>query len=210
MQCTLCGGASIVALGPWSDGRKYLKCGICDLVWMHPESRVGKDSERGRYLEHNNSVDDKRYLKYLARLADPVVALIAPGAHGIDFGCGPVEGMRALLEPMGYFVSSYDPFFFPDDRLLKNHYDFVLCSEVVEHFFEPRAELERMGALLKRGGVLGIRSLLLPDDKPFETWWYRIDRTHVTFFSARTVEWIAAHFGWELVKLDDPIWIFRT
>lgn len=208
MQCTLCGSASILALGPWDDGRKYLKCGICELVWLHPTHRPNVESERSRYLEHNNTIDDKFYLAYLARLADPVVAL-TEGRHGLDFGCGPAQGMRALLGPLGYFVSSYDPYFFPDESLLNNHYDFLLCSEVVEHFFHPREEFERFGALVKEGGLIGIRSQLLLDDKSLEKWWYRKDRTHVTFYSPRTVEWVGAHFGWKLVRLEDPIWIFE-
>ncbi|RYZ98476.1 MAG: hypothetical protein EOP11_20650, partial [Proteobacteria bacterium] len=115
MECVLCKTpretsqpATAEALIPWAvarDGKEYFRCATCDLVWMNPTQRPAPNAEKNRYLEHRNEIEDASYLEYLARLAKPVCALISPGALenavGVDYGCGPSEGMRAVCEPFG-------------------------------------------------------------------------------------------------------------
>lgn len=210
MHCLLCSSPAAALWARDFDDKHYLKCGICDLVWMEESRRPDSSQERARYLEHHNFVDDPGYLSYLNKLALPVLGLVDKKARGLDYGAGPVEGMRAVLEPRGYQVSSYDPIFFPNQELLKNHYDFVLCAEAAEHFFSPREEFEKLNKLLVPGGILGVTSQLVVLDIPrFLKWNYRNDPTHVVFYSEKSVRWIAQHFGWELLKLESPLWIFR-
>jgi hypothetical protein len=149
-------------------------------------------------------------MTYLSRLALPIVENLPAGARGLDFGCGPVEGMKKLLFPLKFSVESYDPFFFPREELLNIRYDFVLCSEVAEHFFEPDREFARLSQLVKPGGWLGVSSELAPQDRSvFQNWWYRRDPTHVTFYSEATVLWIAKEGGWTLETLKNPIWLLK-
>jgi SAM-dependent methyltransferase len=193
------------------DSRKYFRCSLCELVFIHHTQLPVREMELARYNEHNNDLSSLAYLSYLDRLAAPVVEKLAIGEiKGLDFGCGPVEGMRHLLEPRGYEISSYDPYFFPETKLINNDYDFVLCSEVVEHFFEPAKGLAEIDELVKSGGFIGISSRLYPkSSEEFRNWGYRRDPTHVVFFSELTVKWVAKKFGWELINLNSPIWIFR-
>lgn len=51
-------------------------------------------------------------------------------------------------------MQCYDPFFFPDESLLSNKYDFVTCTEAIEHFFEPKKEWKILLNLLKENGML--------------------------------------------------------
>lgn len=148
-------------------------------------------------------------MAYLSRTALPVVEHLAPGAHGLDYGCGPTQGMTALLSPMGFSVESYDPFFFSDPGVLKNRYDFVLCSEAAEHFFSPRAEFEQLSTLVRRGGWLGVSSRLAVAQEKFADWWYRRDPTHVCFYAEETVHWIARKWGWRVERLEDPLWVLQ-
>lgn len=192
------------------DGRLYLRCVICDLVWLSPEQRLSPEWERERYVRHQNSALDLAYLGYLAKLADEVVFGLRRAAEGLDFGCGPSEGMRALLEPRGFLLRSYDPFFFPDADALSRSYDFVLCSEAAEHFHHPAAAWERLSTLLRPGGRLGVSSCLRAADADFSEWFYRRDTTHVCFYSERTVHWIARRFRWRLLKLESPLWLLEA
>jgi SAM-dependent methyltransferase len=115
--------------------------------------------------------------------------------------------MKALLEPEGFSVVSYDPYFFP--RFPEGPFDFILCSEAAEHFYAPAEEFARIDAILKPGGVLGVSSWLLPPLEKFEDWSYRRDKTHVGFFSETSVRWLARARGWEILALESPLWILR-
>jgi hypothetical protein len=142
-------------------------------------------------------------------MAQPVVSRLGRGAVGLDYGCGPVEGMKAALSGKEFIVDSYDPFFFPTRTLPKNHYDFLLCCEAAEHFFHPGREFRRMHQLLKPGGIIGIKSQLAVGREDFALWSYRRDPTHVVFYSEESVRWIGARFGWNLLHLDNSLWVFQ-
>jgi hypothetical protein len=207
MKCPLCTSEESQSLPRTREGRLYLKCATCDFVWLSPVFRVSEREEEDRYLEHHNSPDIPAYRAYLSRLAQPVLRHVNRGALGLDYGCGPVEGMKALLEPDGYEVISYDPYFFP--RFPEGPFDFVLCSEAAEHFYAPAEEFARIDAILKPKGVLGVSSWLLPPPEKFEDWSYRRDKTHVGFFGEKSVRWLARARGWEILALESPLWILR-
>lgn len=209
MECPLCSQMQSEKLPVPKDNRIYLKCAICEFVWLDPSLRMPLFAEKERYLSHNNSLDIPDYLNYLQRLAQPVMRQICPGARGLDFGCGPVEGLKKLMEAQDFEVHSYDPIFFPRPNALEMQYDFVFCCEVVEHFFDPLQEFQRINTLLKPEGILGISSRLLPPLEEFANWSYRRDKTHVCFFTEKTVAWIANKFGWEILTLESPIWILK-
>ena len=120
------------------------------------------------------------------------------GARGLDFGCGPAPVLASLLTNAGYPCAAYDPLFAPDAALLDERYDFVACSEVVEHVHDPAGVFARFGRLLGRGGLLGVMTRFHDIDTPFATWWYRRDPTHVCFYAEATMRWIAAGRGWEV------------
>jgi hypothetical protein len=176
---------------------------------LEEKFRLTPESEEARYRSHRNQLGDPDYMAYLSRTAQPVVERLPPGAQGIDYGCGPVEGMKNLLSPQGFSVDSYDPFFFPDEKLLNIRYDFALCSEAAEHFFSPQREFARLSSLVRPGGWLGVSSALAGAREAFPGWWYRRDPTHVAFYTEETVRWIARRFGWRVERLESPLWLLE-
>jgi hypothetical protein len=208
MHCPLCERETYERARPSQEGPAYFFCASCGLVWLDPAARLCGEAERARYLLHDNA-ENSQYLDYLSSLALLVEPYLAAFSRGLDFGCGPVQGMKRLLEPKGFVIDSYDPFFFNHEELLKNRYDFLLCSEVVEHFFSPAKEFQTIDTLLKSGGILGVRSELLPPMGDFFSWYYRRDPTHVVFYGEACLRWLSERFGWELLLLDAPFWIFR-
>ncbi len=206
MNCPLCSAASPRLFAATKDARKYWRCGECCTVWLDFAWRLRPEDEKKYYGLHENR--GPTYLNYLLKTAGPVIARVAKGAKGLDFGCGPTEGMKELLSPMGFSVVSYDPFFFPGE-LPKNHYDFLLCNEVAEHFYSPILEFERIDSVLKHGAICAIRSQLLADEIDFEHWYYRRDPTHVVFFHQNSVHWLAKRLGWEPLEIESPLWLFR-
>jgi SAM-dependent methyltransferase len=195
--CPLCRSADV---HPFAErrGSRYWRCGTCRLVFLDPAQRPDAEAERAHYGTHENDPDDPGYRAFLARLADPLAARLAPGAEGLDYGAGPGPALPRMLEARGFRVRVYDPFFAPDEDALRRTYDFIACSETAEHFHRPAAELARLDGLLRPGGWLGVMTEMLDDARDFATWRYARDPTHVCFYHADTLRWIADFYGWRM------------
>lgn len=177
------------------EGRDYGRCDDCGARYLAPAQRPDRAAEAAHYAHHRNEVGDPGYRRHLARLADPLLARLAPGARGLDYGCGPGPALAAMLGEAGHAVALYDPVFAPDRGLLAARHDFVTCTEVAEHFHDPAAEFDRLAGLLRPGGWLGVMTCFQTDDARFATWHYRRDPTHVVFYRAETLHHIAAARG---------------
>ncbi|THF62766.1 class I SAM-dependent methyltransferase [Pseudothauera rhizosphaerae] len=181
-----------------ADGRDYLRCDGCQLTFLDPSQRLDPAAERAFYDTHCNEPDDPGYRRFLARLADPLMARLAPASEGLDYGCGPGPALAAMLEEGGHRVACYDPYYRPDTGVLTRSYDFVTCTEVAEHFRDPAGEFARLAALLRPGGWLALMTCFQTDDTRFAHWHYRRDPTHVVFYREETFAWLAAQLGWTL------------
>jgi len=211
--CPLCGctksGFLCERHDPHLGARHYFKCPVCALVFLLPGQRSGPAEEKRRYDFHQNNPSDERYLDFLNRLAEPLSARLCPGASGLDFGCGPGPAMSRWFSERGFPTEDYDPIYRPQISLLERTYDFVTCSEVVEHFYNPRREFLLLDRLLAPGAFLGIMTCVLENESGFEAWWYPGDPTHVCFYQQPTLEWIAAWRRWDLERPSANIAIFR-
>lgn len=189
--CPLCGGVD-VGFFCADTARPYLRCRTCDLVFVDPGSLPDPAAERARYETHNNDAADPGYVAFLERFAAPFGEALGPAPlEGLDYGCGPAPVLAGLLAARGHRMAVWDPFFAPDATVLSSSYDFVTCTEVVEHFHRPGEEFARLVGLLRPGGRLGLMTALRPADEAFPTWHYRRDFTHVSFFSQATFEFLA-------------------
>jgi SAM-dependent methyltransferase len=195
--CPLCGGASTVSYHE-DAGREYRLCTLCMLIFVPPAMLPTPLEEVLRYVEHENSRDDPRYEQFLRRLADPLSARLPCGARGLDFGSGPTPVLAELLTADGFPTASYDPFFAPDESLLDGVYDFIACSETVEHLHHPGEVFDRFSRILKPGGTVGVMTRFYGHEAPFERWWYRRDPTHVSFYREETMRWIGQRHGWRV------------
>ncbi len=200
MKCILCGGDQTVVFYTEPKLKEdYYRCGTCDLRFVDPERRLGSPGEKSRYETHENAVEDVRYQEFQR----PVIALIEAKPQEkkiLDFGCGAGPVIKHLLEPRGYEVALYDPFFFPDRAVLEKTYDFIAAVEVAEHLYDPAAEFLLLRNLLKPGGRLGVMTVQPDESTDFANWYYRRDPTHVTFYSRETLNWIARHFNFSSVN----------
>jgi 2-polyprenyl-3-methyl-5-hydroxy-6-metoxy-1,4-benzoquinol methylase len=108
-----------------------------------------------------------------------------------------------MMEERGHHMTVYDPLFAPDISALERQYDFVTCTEVVEHFHQPAREFELLASLVRPGGVLAIMTSLLHDGIDFQKWHYRRDPTHVSFYRRHTFIWLARHLGLPVRGTDE-------
>lgn len=199
--CPLCGDAVPPATMTVSSG-SYRHCKRCDLVFLEPSQRLDPAAEHAHYLTHENAVNDPRYRKFLSQLATPMTERLPQGAHGLDYGAGPGPALAAIFAEQGFPTAIYDPFFAPDESVLDETYDFIACTEVIEHLYQPSEDFARFDKLLRPGGLLGLMTELRPPLARFPEWYYHRDPTHVCFYSGDTIHWIAQRFDWQIVQLE--------
>ncbi|MBO9668342.1 MAG: class I SAM-dependent methyltransferase [Bdellovibrio sp.] len=215
MKCLLCESPNPA---PFKVIRKpergYYHCDTCDLIFMAPTERMTPVDEKARYDLHQNE-DQAGYRAFLEPLAKDVDQFVEKTGRQtrdisiLDFGCGPTAFLGANFIAKGYQVTNYDLYYFPDQDALRKSYHVVTSTEVWEHLYEPRAEIERQLRILKTGGILAVMTSAHKGEAHFHDWHYRRDMTHVTFFSEKTMQWLADHFKLQILKSKSPYWVFQ-
>lgn len=178
------------------NGCDYRRCDRCMATLLDPAQWLSPEMEYAHYLGHKNNPADKGYRRFLSKLADPLLARLPPAQKGLDYGCGPGSALPHLLSEAGHRVSRFDPFFSPHPVVLERRYDFITCTETIEHFQRPAEEFARFDRMLRPGGWLAIMTCFQTDDTLFSDWHYRREPTHVVFYRDATLRRIARTFGW--------------
>ncbi|KJF80290.1 class I SAM-dependent methyltransferase [Photobacterium angustum] len=190
--------------------RCYFRCQQCALIFADPEAQLSPEQEKAVYDQHQNNPDDMGYRQFLGRLATPLVERLPAGPlDGLDFGSGPGPTLSIMLEEMGYNMAIYDPYFAPDPSVLTRQYDFVTCTEAIEHFNQPAKEWGLLLSMIKPGGWLGLMTKLATDAEAFTRWHYKNDPTHVSFFSRDTFRFLAQRDGLEVEFVGNDVILLR-
>jgi len=103
----------------------------------------------------------------------------------------------------------YDPFFAPDKTVLESTYDYIVCCEVMEHFHDPKLEIDRLTALLKPNGLLIIMTLVYHEGINFTNWHYRKDPTHIFIYTPETIQFIAEKKKLTILELTDRLIVLK-
>jgi hypothetical protein len=196
--CPLCGDGGLRDRGiAWE--RRFRECPRCRLLSMHPADQPSAAEAATRYGLHQNDARDPGYRAFLERLLAPVAERLPAGARGLDFGCGPAPVLASLARERGFDCEAFDPLFHADPP--RPPYDFVMASEVFEHFGAPAVDIPRVAMLLapagpgRDGGLLAVMTLFWRDGEDLARWHYLSDPTHVSMYRAETFEWIAWRYG---------------
>lgn len=204
MDCILCGTGDC-HLYHEDKFRKFFRCPACELIFVPRDSLITAEQEKERYDAHENN-SGTGYEQYLARIADGIRLHLLPSDRGLDFGSGKTTLLAGFLSP--HAVSSYDIFYHPDESLLKNKYDFVILSEVIEHL----RDLTIMRDLRSLTEKFFIKTKLAPaTEKEFSNWFYKRDITHVQFFNERSFSILAEKLSLKgFQKIGDDLYLFRN
>lgn len=189
--------------------RHYLRCAVCALIFVPRCFHLTAEQERRRYDNHENSPNDPGYRQFLQRIMLPLLAELAPGRQGLDFGCGPGPTLSLMLQAHGHSMALYDPFYAADGTVLQQCYDFITCTEAIEHFTHPAVEWRRLLDLLRSGGILAIMTGLYDDQLSFADWYYKNDPTHIGFFSKATFTWLAQRDALTTISIDQSVVLLR-
>ncbi len=205
--CRLCTGIALGFYAPDAGGgRLYYRCTACGYVFL-PRSKIPSMRQaRSRYLRHENGLESEGYRSYLESfLSRAVLPYHREGSTILDFGSGPEPSMARLIRERGLSCRIYDPIFAPGRAWKKGTYGLILLHEVAEHLSEPRAAILELASLLEPGGHLVLRTRFVPEDSDgFARWWYRMDCTHIGFFSPKSLRALFDASGLETLAIEPP------
>ncbi|MDT0642894.1 class I SAM-dependent methyltransferase [Zunongwangia sp. F363] len=207
MLCSLCNGRTR-PFHKWKE-IEYARCKNCKAVLLLPQCYLPAEDEKNRYLRHNNDVADLHYIRFTAPITNAILEDFPKEASGLDYGCGTGPVIANQLQSKEYNVALYDYFFKNDKNLLKQQYDFIICSEVMEHFHYPAAEFRELAAMLNPGGKLYCKTSLYSEAIDFENWYYKNDNTHVIFYTEESLQWIRENMGFASLRISEDLIVFR-
>ncbi len=207
IPCNLC-GSEAHSFARVRD-RDFYDCSSCRAIIMDPDFYVDREDEIYRYETHDNDVEDPRYQNFVSPLVEEVMSDYPSGSSGLDYGSGTGPVAAKLLRDNGYEITTYDPYFERNPAAFLPQYDFIISSEVVEHFHNPAKEFRLLKGLLHPGGHLYCMTLRYEDDIDFEKWHYAQDETHVIFYRDDTAEWIRSNFKFAGLQLKDRLIILK-
>jgi len=212
MKCPICGSIKnkiIFKSRVSQGGRDFIECNVCELVFVDPSNFLNPEEEKKRYLTHNNNPDDEGYRSFLRPVFEVITDAVGRVATGLDYGAGPGPALARMFEEAGFFMRIYDPFFAPNKIVLNIKYDFVVATEVIEHFYDPATEFLNLKSLLKPGGYLCVMTSMVDECGDFSKWYYHQDETHVMFYAKKTMLFLADKLGLEVSFPRRNVTLFR-
>ena len=183
----------------------YYKCSECGALFRPQRLLLSPEKEKARYETHNNDVNDIRYQQFVSPIVNAILKDCTQQQRGLDFGAGTGPVVSKLLRDQNYQISLYDPFFHNHPELLQQKYDYIVCCEVIEHFYQPAKEFALLKNLLKAGGRLYCMTEIYQPQIDFNRWRYRNDETHVFIYQAETLEWIRQTLGFTALTIDNRL-----
>ena len=188
----------------------YRWCEKCDFIFKDEVYHVSKEEELRVYNSHQNSVEDPRYVQYFASFLEAAVFnFTSYGKVGLDFGSGPSPVLSHILETQfGYKMDVYDIYYAKEKSYVGKKYDLITSTEVIEHLSDPLLYFRLFFDLMKDDSVLAIMTLFHQNDhEGFLNWHYIRDRTHVSFYTPKTIEYAAEKTGLKVIYTDNVRYI---
>jgi len=212
-ECRLCGGpTATISFSTKKASQTYLKCEACGYIGLTEKQFPSRKEGKNRYLLHTNDSKDSGYLDFLnVFIKSAVLPCTIPGSRILDYGSGSEPVLSGLLQDMGYVCDIYDPIFAKTRLWKKRAYSAILLHEVAEHLGNPQGTFTCLMNRLESGGIMALRTRFLPSGmEEFKSWWYRMDPTHVGFFTPQSLILFFTHNGFSILNCIYPdIIVFR-
>lgn len=203
-KCKIC-GADTREFYDAQFNVSYYYCEICEFIAKDENSLVSPEEEKNEYDLHDNSYQNEGYVNMFRNFLNrSVLDFVKYGKEALDFGSGPGPVLAKILsDEYGYTTDIYDLYYSHEKVYEGKNYDLITSTEVVEHLNNPLEYFRLFKNLLKEDGILAIMTVFHPqDDEKFCKWYYRRDKTHISFYAPKTMEYIAQIFGMELKYID--------
>lgn len=215
-------GSAFLCTSPdYGQHYRVVQCARCGFVYANPRS------DPADVLKAYEAVEDPLYLQERAGRELTFRKHLAPlhhvtgqpnGRKLLDVGAYVgvfVEVARAAgwdaegIEPSGWAVEEARRTGLPvnrgtlgNDGFPPGSFDAITMWDVIEHFDDPRAELERAFQLLKPGGVVVIHTIDIgsPTAKMMGSRWPFLMEMHIAFFSRATLRAMLERVGFQYIR----------
>ena len=87
MKCIVCKSKEVKVFKIIEE-KKYWKCPLCFAKFLDKSHHLDSFSEKNRYLEHNNHINDESYRSFLSKLSTPLENKLKKNDIGLEFDCG--------------------------------------------------------------------------------------------------------------------------
>ena len=188
--------------------KTYYTCNTCGGIFVDKKSLPNLEMEKLRYLEHNNDINNIHYQDFVKPIVNSILRDYNNLDIGLDFGAGTGPVISKLLNDRNLKTKLYDPFFYNHPDLLKEKYNYIICCEVIEHFYNPQKEFLLLRNLLKENGKLYCMTSIYNDTIDFNSWYYKDDKTHVFIYRKKTLEYIYETYRFSNLEIKDNLIIF--
>ena len=185
--------------------QNYFYCPHCEFIHLDESKIISSKQEKKEYGFHQNSFENKGYVNMFREFIDKAIRPYKSQIRtALDFGSGPGPVLAELLRQEGFETDIYDKHFAPEKVYLNKKYDLITATEVFEHLEDPVATLKLLQSHLSENGILAIMTLFHPqDDETFKKWWYRRDKTHISFYTPKTFKHLAELLDMKTLMVDD-------
>lgn len=226
-NCIVCGGE---VNDIWARYGSYtaVSCQECGFIWINPFlSNKGLDKYYHDYIGmrfKDKVKTDQRAIQY--KIDKTFLQLFALSGRVLDVGCSGGFFLSALGESFERFGVDIDaeavkyarenyPFganvtceALEDSKYADGSFDVIIMRGVIEHLPDPEKAVEKVAALLKKGGIFFIAAT--PDVSSFcadlyrEKWNQFHPVRHLTYFSLRTLSRFLKRWGLDYVAHQHP------
>jgi hypothetical protein len=202
--CRICSNAT----NQLRDSRQniiYYSCRICEYIFIDESHMLTEEEEKARYLLHENTDENIGYVRIFSDFINKTIAPYKSSIEKVlDFGCGSSPVLASMLKDMGFHVDIYDKFFASEEIYKDNKYDLITATEVLEHLKDPLSTIGLFKKHLNKNGIIAIMTAFHPlDEARFMQWWYRRDRTHISFYTPVTFKYAAGLLDLKIAAYDD-------
>lgn len=203
MLCKLCTSATNL----WQHSsfeQHYAYCPQCELIAQEESYNVSLEREKQQYDQHHNTLENEGYVAMFETFLDFFWHdFTCKDISCLDFGSGPTPVLSTLMHKRGANVDYYDKFYQPKRVFEGKSYDLITSTEVFEHLNHPLETLMLLAHHLKPQGYIALMTLFHDNSmENFWKWWYRRDPTHITFYTPKTLDFLAQACGLKLIRSD--------
>jgi 2-polyprenyl-6-hydroxyphenyl methylase/3-demethylubiquinone-9 3-methyltransferase len=184
----------------------YYRCGQCDFAFTDAFDAWGPEDFATHIYNAEYELFDPNYASVRPQTTATLVQRLFPDTsiRILDYGSG--NGLTAtLLRQAGYAsVTEYDPFHGNPVKPEFGGFDLVVCVEVAEHSTQPLQLFAELGCYAAEGGAVYVSTKDFADVKGrwVDDWYVAPRNGHVSFYTQRTLQLLAASLGRDYQKVD--------
>lgn len=192
-SCRICGTYAFVF---FEENRSFFLCKNCGLIFSNCLLTC---EERKKHYQNQYEIAYNWDQEAIAIL--DLVKFAAQPNKILDFGSGSGQ-LASTFRGMGLDVDTYEPLVDGELNIESycSGYDLVVVNEVIEHIDNIVEVISWLGSVTRVGGVIYIGTVMTDaiineSDKfkeSFNSWWYKNDPTHISFFCQLTFEYICS------------------